>query len=95
MTSSSTDSTSNTTGASGSRHNGSSGIENAGAKPAVIFMHVPDLSASESKLREGREVSVALIKALVESRRKVGVGRGEQKAGGVEQEDDARNNTVV
>ncbi|RMZ70633.1 pyroglutamyl peptidase type [Pyrenophora seminiperda CCB06] len=38
----------------------------------VIFMHVPDLSRSEGKLREGWEVAVALIKALVESRRKAG-----------------------
>lgn len=39
----------------------------------VVFMHVPDLSQSESKLREGWEVTVALIKALVESKRKNGV----------------------
>lgn len=57
-------------------------------------MHVPDLSGSEAELREGWEVTVALIKALVESRRKVGVGRG-QAGERVGQEDDARNNTVV
>ena len=38
----------------------------------VVFMHVPDLSGSEERLREGWEVAVALIKALVESRRKAG-----------------------
>lgn len=57
-------------------------------------MHVPDLSASEAKLHEGWEVAVALIKALVESRRKVGVGKGEKKGGVAGQEDDARNNTA-
>lgn len=41
----------------------------------VVFLHVPDLSSSEGKLREGWEVTVALIKALVESRRKLGVIR--------------------
>jgi pyroglutamyl-peptidase len=45
----------------------------------VAFMHTPDLSSSEAKLQEGREVTVALIKALVESRRKRGVvNRGEE-----------------
>lgn len=39
----------------------------------VVFMHVPDLSANEDKLREGWEVAIALIKALVESRQKLGV----------------------
>jgi pyroglutamyl-peptidase len=38
----------------------------------VAFMHVPDLSMSENKLREGREVATALIKSLVESKRKNG-----------------------
>ena len=72
------------------------GAANGGAKapPSVIFMHVPDLTSSESKLHEGWEVTVALIKALVESRRKAGVGRESKKAGSVVQEDDARNNTV-
>ena len=35
----------------------------------VAFMHVPDLTYSEDKLREGWEVAVALIKALVDSKR--------------------------
>jgi pyroglutamyl-peptidase len=39
----------------------------------VAFMHVPDLSSSEDKMREGLEVAIALIKALVESKRKNGV----------------------
>ncbi|KAF2630120.1 peptidase C15, pyroglutamyl peptidase I-like protein [Macroventuria anomochaeta] len=67
-----------------------------GERP-VVFMHVPDLSGSEEKLREGWEVAVALIKALVESMRKVGVsGGGEGKEAGLGgQEDDARNNTAV
>jgi pyroglutamyl-peptidase len=38
----------------------------------VAFMHVPDLSHSEDKQREGWEIAVALIKALVESKRKNG-----------------------
>lgn len=38
----------------------------------VIFLHVPDLTSSEEKMKEGWEVTVALIKALVESRRKAG-----------------------
>jgi pyroglutamyl-peptidase len=45
----------------------------------VAFMHVPDLSFSEDKTREGREVAIALIKALVESRRKNGVVRQSQE----------------
>ncbi|KAF1938049.1 peptidase C15, pyroglutamyl peptidase I-like protein [Clathrospora elynae] len=39
----------------------------------VVFLHVPDLSGSGDKLREGWNVTVGLIKALVESRRKLGV----------------------
>ncbi|KAF2011600.1 pyroglutamyl peptidase-like protein type I [Aaosphaeria arxii CBS 175.79] len=35
----------------------------------VAFLHVPDLSSSEVALDVGREVAIALIKALVESRR--------------------------
>lgn len=42
----------------------------------VCFMHVPDLSGSNEKLAIGRDVAVALIKALVESRRQVGVVDG-------------------
>ncbi|XP_014555538.1 hypothetical protein COCVIDRAFT_102116 [Bipolaris victoriae FI3] len=38
----------------------------------VVFLHVPDLTSSEDKMKEGWEVTVALIKALVESRRKAG-----------------------
>ncbi|USP73262.1 hypothetical protein yc1106_00536 [Curvularia clavata] len=38
----------------------------------VIFLHVPDLTSSEEKMKEGWNVTVALIKALVESRRKAG-----------------------
>lgn len=45
----------------------------------VAFLHVPDLSSSEEKLREGWEVTVALIKALVESRRNLGVVREQFK----------------
>lgn len=36
----------------------------------VVFFHVPDLSGSEEKLRQGREVTIALITALVESMQK-------------------------
>ncbi|KAF1362473.1 peptidase C15, pyroglutamyl peptidase I-like protein [Lizonia empirigonia] len=63
-----------------------------GERP-VAFMHVPDLTGSETKLREGWEVAVALIKALVESRREVGVRVG-SAAASAKQEDDARNNTT-
>lgn len=38
----------------------------------VAFLHVPDLSYSEEKIKEGREIAIALIKALVESKRKNG-----------------------
>ncbi|KZM22604.1 Pyroglutamyl-peptidase I [Ascochyta rabiei] len=63
----------------------------AGGRP-VAFMHVPDLTGSEGKLREGWEVAVALIKALVDSRRKVGL-RGGHAGEGAKQEDDVKNNT--
>lgn len=43
-----------------------------GDERPVIFLHVPDLTSSEEKMKEGWEVTVALIKALVESRRKAG-----------------------
>ena len=39
----------------------------------VAFMHVPDLTDSEEKMCEGRNITIELIKALVESRRKCGV----------------------
>lgn len=39
----------------------------------VAFLHVPDLSYSEEKLKEGREIAIALIKALVDSKRNNGV----------------------
>jgi pyroglutamyl-peptidase len=52
----------------------------------VAFMHVPDLSDSDEKLDTGRNVAIALIKALVESRRLVGIvhdyereGRGKEE----------------
>lgn len=38
----------------------------------VAFMHTPDLTADPIRLREGVDVTVALIKALVESKRKIG-----------------------
>jgi pyroglutamyl-peptidase len=38
----------------------------------VIFLHVPDLTSSEEKMKEGWDVTVALVKALVESRQKAG-----------------------
>lgn len=47
----------------------------------VAFMHVPDLSDSPEKLETGREVAIALIKALVESRRKLGVVDGGHQVG--------------
>lgn len=66
-----------------------------GERP-VVFLHVPDLTASQEKLDEGRAVAIALIKALVESRREVGVARcGKSGGGGGAQEDDRRNNTAV
>jgi pyroglutamyl-peptidase len=45
----------------------------------VAFMHVPDLSDSEEKMREGRNATVELIKALVESRRERGVVDQDEK----------------
>lgn len=39
----------------------------------VAFLHVPDLSNSQDNMREGWEIAVALIKALVESRRYNGI----------------------
>ncbi|KAF9701940.1 hypothetical protein EKO04_000748 [Ascochyta lentis] len=63
----------------------------AGGIP-VAFMHVPDLTGSEEKLIEGWKVAVALIKALVESRRTVGLGGG-SFGGSAKQEDDSKNNT--
>ncbi|KAH6637544.1 hypothetical protein C7974DRAFT_308019 [Boeremia exigua] len=66
-----------------------------GEKP-VVFMHVPDLSTSEAMLQEGWEVTVALIKALVESRKKVGLHTSWGEGWGVGvQEDDSRNNTLT
>ncbi|KAF2705603.1 peptidase C15, pyroglutamyl peptidase I-like protein [Pleomassaria siparia CBS 279.74] len=40
----------------------------------VAFLHVPDLSGSKEKVDVGRDVTIALIRALVESRRTKGVG---------------------
>ncbi|KAJ4345138.1 hypothetical protein N0V95_005863 [Ascochyta clinopodiicola] len=66
-----------------------------GERP-VAFMHVPDLTGSEGKLREGWEVAIALIKALVQSWRETGLVGDDGIAGeGTGQEDDARNNTSV
>ncbi|KAF2648604.1 peptidase C15, pyroglutamyl peptidase I-like protein [Lophiostoma macrostomum CBS 122681] len=45
----------------------------------VVFLHVPDLSYSQEALDQGREVAVALIKALVESKRRVGVVDGVER----------------
>jgi pyroglutamyl-peptidase len=56
----------------------------------VCFLHVPDLSGSEDKLREGLEVTVGLIKALVESRRKSGgrvIDGDRDNVGGREEEE--------
>lgn len=39
----------------------------------VVFLHVPDLSQSEERLDMGREVAIALIRALVQSKKNVGV----------------------
>ena len=47
----------------------------------VAFLHVPDLSDGADKLATGRQVAIALIKALVESRRQVGVVDGSPSAG--------------
>lgn len=64
----------------------------------VAFMHVPDLSRSEDRLREGREVAIALIKALVESKRKVGavdVNTERDEEPPARQTDDATENNCV
>ncbi|KAJ4984084.1 pyroglutamyl peptidase type [Stagonosporopsis vannaccii] len=65
-----------------------------GERP-VVFLHVPDLSSSQAALDEGRDVAIALIKALVESRKEVGVKNCGANEGKGLQEDDSKNNTVV
>jgi pyroglutamyl-peptidase len=55
----------------------------------VAFLHVPDLSDSDEKLDVGREVAVALIKALVESRRQVGVVDGSARLAKKQENQDA------
>lgn len=45
----------------------------------VVFLHVPDLSDSKKQLDVGREVAIALIQALVESRRQKGVVDGTER----------------
>jgi len=50
--------------------------KNAAPSTPVAFLHVPDLSGSEEALEVGRRVVIGLIRALVESRRSVGVGDG-------------------
>jgi pyrrolidone-carboxylate peptidase len=65
----------------------------------VVFLHVPDLSSSEDKLREGWEATVALIKALVESRRKAGgkvvdVNKTDEKRENSKEEERTDNNFV-
>jgi pyroglutamyl-peptidase len=52
----------------------------------VVFMHVPDLSSSGDKLEEGWKIAVALIKALVESRRLKGVVHARHNDHGEEEE---------
>ena len=56
----------------------------------VAFLHVPDLSDSEEKLAEGKEVAVALIKALVESRKKLGVNERGNATYGQDGADESR-----
>lgn len=51
----------------------------------VAFLHVPDLSGSIEQLVNGRGVTIALIKALVESRRQVGVVDALEKVSSKEQ----------
>lgn len=38
----------------------------------VIFLHVPNLP-NENDIEQGRQVAIGLIRAVVESRRKVGI----------------------
>jgi pyrrolidone-carboxylate peptidase len=65
-------------------------INEHGERP-VVFLHVPDLSESPEQIEVGVGVAVALIKALVESRRKVGFVDGWVNVGkGSEGEEDAR-----
>lgn len=45
-----------------------------GERP-VMFLHVPVLNG-EAEVRQGREVACALVRAMVESRREIGVGFG-------------------
>ncbi|KAF2849282.1 pyroglutamyl peptidase-like protein type I [Plenodomus tracheiphilus IPT5] len=44
----------------------------------VMFLHVPDISRSEDEMKTGLDVTLALIKALVQSYQEVGVLRGER-----------------
>lgn len=64
-----------------------------GDERPVAFLHVPDLSSSPEKLDTGREVAVALIKALVESRRVMGVVDGCARAS--QEKPEATNKRVV
>ncbi|KAH9880095.1 hypothetical protein J1614_002121 [Plenodomus biglobosus] len=44
----------------------------------VVFLHVPDISRSEDEMQKGLDVTIALIKALVQSLQDVGVIREER-----------------
>jgi pyroglutamyl-peptidase len=63
------------------------------AERPVAFMHVPDLSGDENKLQEGREVTIALIKALVESKRKNGARDAENEQGEEHKDKKSTNHT--
>ncbi|KAF2466522.1 peptidase C15, pyroglutamyl peptidase I-like protein [Lindgomyces ingoldianus] len=61
----------------------------------VVFLHVPDLSDSDEKLAVGREVTIALIKAVVESRRKKGVVDGVPRVADGGEDGDVKAGTDV
>ncbi|KAF2177868.1 peptidase C15, pyroglutamyl peptidase I-like protein [Zopfia rhizophila CBS 207.26] len=61
----------------------------------VAFLHVPDLSGSLESLEQGRKVAVGLIRALVESRRKLGVVDGLQRVRKGEDLENVRPGTDV
>lgn len=46
-------------------------------KRPVVFLHVPNISRSEDEMKQGLHVTVALIKALVQSWQELGVARDE------------------
>ena len=66
--------------------------QNAEERP-IMFLHVPDLP-TEEEVDQGRQVAIALIRALVESRKTLGVQDPLKDLGGNEAPDQAGENEV-